>query len=185
MSKWPWHCTCIIQANMVPMNLVWSESSRRLPSSSIRKILGGHITPMGTPTWARWANDHDVAHLQATRFQLIWFGANLPSGCGVPAHEYVPFTGFHSSRHIYMRHELIKFNVLHWLPLWEDQSKSKTKWMMTVVPYVTMVSSNVCGLIYYHRQSKFKDVTIISKLTCWKWHPEKRKLVMKFAIKHD
>ena len=45
-----------------------------LLSSGVRKVPGAVITAMDMPIWARWANDHDVAHLQAVTVQmnLIW-----------------------------------------------------------------------------------------------------------------
>ena len=45
-----------------------------LLTSGVSKIPGALITPMGMPMGARWANDHDVAHLQTKTvlMNLIW-----------------------------------------------------------------------------------------------------------------
>ena len=75
-----------------PMNLIWSESAQWLLSSGICKFqecpcirqdgsieldlewMGPVDADYLNTTWARWANDHDVAHLQAKTFpmNLIW-----------------------------------------------------------------------------------------------------------------
>ena len=52
-------------AKIVPMNLIWSESTQWLLISGLCKIPGALIYAHGHAMWAWWANDHDVVHLQA------------------------------------------------------------------------------------------------------------------------
>ena len=77
------HDVAHLQAKTVPMNLIWSESSQWLLSSSVPKIPKALITPIGTPIWPPWANDYNIAHLQAKAVQmhLIWSESSqwLPS----------------------------------------------------------------------------------------------------------
>ena len=77
------HDVAHLQAKTVPMNLIWSESSQWLLSSSVPKIPKAFITPIGTPIWPPWANDYNIAHLQAKAVQmhLIWSESSqwLPS----------------------------------------------------------------------------------------------------------
>ena len=56
------------------MNLICIESAQWLRRYGVGKFQGALITPMGTPIMAPWANDHDVAHLQANTVpkNLIW-----------------------------------------------------------------------------------------------------------------
>ena len=73
----PWandHGVARLQTKKVPMNLIWSESAEWLLSSDVHKIPGTLITPMGMPIMATWANNYDVAHLQAKAVlkNLIW-----------------------------------------------------------------------------------------------------------------
>ena len=51
-----------------PWSALW------LLSSDMRKISGTLITPMATPIWPWWANDNDVAHLEAKTvpMNLTW-----------------------------------------------------------------------------------------------------------------
>ena len=75
---WPWwandHNVAHPHTKIVPVNLIWSESTQWLLGSNIRKILGTLITPMATPMWPQWVNDHDDAHLKAKMvpLHLIW-----------------------------------------------------------------------------------------------------------------
>ena len=64
------HNVAYPEAKTVPMNLIWSESTQWLLSSSTRKIPGDFIMPMGMPIMLQWANDHDIAHLQAKAVPL-------------------------------------------------------------------------------------------------------------------
>ena len=68
------HDVAHLQANVVPMNLIWSESAHRLLSSGVHKVPRALIMPAGMPMWPQWANDHDVSHLQAKMIpmNLIW-----------------------------------------------------------------------------------------------------------------
>ena len=68
ISKWPWSCTST--GKMFPM--IWSESARWLISYGVRKIQITFITPIGTPMWPRWANDHAVAQAKMVPMNLIW-----------------------------------------------------------------------------------------------------------------
>ena len=56
------------------MSLIWSESANWLLSYGIHKIPGDFILPMDMPIMPPWANNHDVAHLQAKTVpvNLIW-----------------------------------------------------------------------------------------------------------------
>ena len=69
-----------VQAEMIPINLIWSELALWLLSSGICKIPGALNMPMGKPIMPLWSNDHDVVHLQVQPVQmnLIW---SEPSGC--------------------------------------------------------------------------------------------------------
>ena len=66
---WPrwahYHGVAHVGVKIIPMNLIWSESARWLLSYGVRNVPGrAFITPVGTPMWHRWANDHNVAHIQ-------------------------------------------------------------------------------------------------------------------------
>ena len=63
MDKSPWHCTCTGQ----------DAAQWVLMSSSIHKILRA-LMHIGMPIRPWWANNHDVAHLQAKTvlMNLIW-----------------------------------------------------------------------------------------------------------------
>ena len=80
------HDVAHLQGITVPMNLIWSESANWLLSYSICKILGGLIMPMGMPIMPPWANNHDIAHLQARTvpMSLIWSkSAQWLWSCGI------------------------------------------------------------------------------------------------------
>ena len=83
---WPWwendHDVAHLQIKTVPMTLIWNESTQRLLSSSICKVLRLIIMPMSMTIWPQWANDHDAAHIQAKTVpkNFIW---SEPSSCGV------------------------------------------------------------------------------------------------------
>ena len=89
MSLWPrWannYGVAHSQAKMIPVNLIWSESAKWLLISVVHKTPGAVITSTGTSMWPQWANDHDVAHLQAQTVPINWFGGNREgiSGCCV------------------------------------------------------------------------------------------------------
>ena len=51
------HDVAHLHAKTVPKNLIWSASAKWLLSSSVRKIPGALIPPMGTPIMPPWAND--------------------------------------------------------------------------------------------------------------------------------
>ena len=73
----PWandHDVAHLQVKTVTMNLIWIKSSQWLLSFSICKIPGAIIMPMGMPILPSWANDHDIAHIQAKTvpMNLIW-----------------------------------------------------------------------------------------------------------------
>ena len=59
---------------MVPMNLIWSKSNQWLLSSSIGKVSRVIMMPMNKPMWPKWANNHDIAHLQVKTIpkNFIW-----------------------------------------------------------------------------------------------------------------
>ena len=63
-----------LEANTLPKNLTSGESAQWLLSSGVRKIPGALIMPMDMPIMPIWANDQDVAHLQAKTvpMNLIW-----------------------------------------------------------------------------------------------------------------
>ena len=81
------HAVVHLDDMTVLLNLIWSKSAQGLWSSGVRKIPGPLIMPMGMPIMSPWANDHDVAYLQAKTvpMNLIW--VNRPSGCRVRASE--------------------------------------------------------------------------------------------------
>ena len=68
------HGVFIFTAKMDPMNLIWSESAQWLLTSSVRKIQGALIMPVGMPLWLWRANENDVAHVQVKMvpMNLIW-----------------------------------------------------------------------------------------------------------------
>ena len=62
----PWthdHDVAHLHAKAVQINLIRSEPAQWLLISSIRKIPGALILPMGTPVMPPWANNHYTAHL--------------------------------------------------------------------------------------------------------------------------
>ena len=63
-----------LKAKMVSKNLIWSESAQWLRSSLVRKYPGALFTPMGMSIMPSWANDHDVAHLQAKAVPMNLIG---------------------------------------------------------------------------------------------------------------
>ena len=72
MGNWLWHCTSSGQDSSNELDLEWI--GQWLLSSSIHKFSGALITCMGLLIMAPWANDHDVAHLQAKTvpMNLTW-----------------------------------------------------------------------------------------------------------------
>ena len=82
---WPWwandHDVAHLQIKMVPMNLIWRESTQWLLSSSVCKVSRVIIKPMSMPMWPQWANDHDIAHLQIKTVPKNLFWVNQPSCC--------------------------------------------------------------------------------------------------------
>ena len=69
------HEAAHLQAKMVPINLIWRNSTQWLLSSSICKVPRVLIMPMGMPM---------MLHIYRSRqFQRTLFGVNRPSGCGV------------------------------------------------------------------------------------------------------
>ena len=61
-----------LQAKTLPKNLICGESAQWFLSSSVRKIPGALIMPMGMPIWA---NDQDIAHLQAEKVPMNLIGS--------------------------------------------------------------------------------------------------------------
>ena len=84
---WPWwangHNVAHVQAKMFPMSLIWGQSAQWLLNSSICKNPGALAMDMGLPILVWWANNQNIAHLQAKAFQWTWFGVNRPSACWV------------------------------------------------------------------------------------------------------
>ena len=72
MDKWPRFCTSTDQDSSKELNLEWI--AQWLLSSTILKIPGALIMPMGMPIMPVWANDQDTEHLQAKMVpkNLIW-----------------------------------------------------------------------------------------------------------------
>ena len=54
-------------------SVCWVPVSRRFQKPLV-EIPGAFIAPMGMPIWPQWANDHDIAHLEAETIptNLIW-----------------------------------------------------------------------------------------------------------------
>ena len=73
VGKWQCRCTFIVQDGNNDFAVKWirpAVAEVRRSQDYTEKI----ITPMATPMWTRWGNDHDVAHLQAKTFPMssIW-----------------------------------------------------------------------------------------------------------------
>ena len=63
-----------LQAKTVHIHLILNELAQYLLSSGFCEIPGAFIMPLGMPTTPPWANDQDVAYLQAKMVpeNLIW-----------------------------------------------------------------------------------------------------------------
>ena len=97
------HCNDVaqLQTKMVPINLIWSESAQWLLSYGAHNIPGALITPMGMPIMPWWANDPEVACLEAKTVpvNLIWRESIhwlLISGI-----RKIPGTPYHTHDHVH------------------------------------------------------------------------------------
>ena len=71
MPEWAiGHDVAQLEARTVQMNLIWSESDQWLLSSGVHKIPRALIMPMGMPILPQWANNRDVAQLEAKTVQM-------------------------------------------------------------------------------------------------------------------
>ena len=74
-----------LQTKTVPKNLIWSESAQWLQSSSVCKIPGALIMPMGTPNMPPRQITMMMHIYRPRQFQLTWFWVNGPCECWVRA----------------------------------------------------------------------------------------------------
>ena len=84
-SMWAWwgnkHDVAHLWTKMVLINLIWSESTQWLQSSSLCQIPEARITPMDMPDGPNGQMTMMLHIYRPGWFQWTWFGVNQPSGC--------------------------------------------------------------------------------------------------------